>query len=112
MLLIERVAFDELTGSGDNFGGKTGAPVERFTTRAAFTFLRGGEAIQAGRLAGTQPMVATVRRSSETAALRTSETTKWQIRDVATGIAYNIRSVEPNRDKPRQYLDFLCESGT
>lgn len=112
MLLIERIAFDELIGSSDGFGGETQEPVERFTTRASFTFLRGGEAIQAGRLAGTQPMVATVRRSAETAALRTPETISWQIRDVASGIAYNIRSVEPNREKPRQYLDFLCESGT
>lgn len=112
MLLIERVAFDELDGTSDGFGGETLDPVERFTTRAKFTYLRGGEKIQAGRLSGTQTIVATVRRSASTSAIGTAGTTKWQLRDTAKGTTYNIRAVEPNRDKPRQYLDFVCESGT
>jgi hypothetical protein len=111
MHLIERVAFDELTGSSDGFGGETLDPVERFTTRAKFTYLRGGEKVQAGRLSGTQALVATVRKSASTAAIGTAGTTKWQLRDVSNGTAYNIRAVEPNRDRPRQYLDFICESG-
>ena len=109
--MIERVAFEELVGTEDGFGGKTLAPVERFTTRAKFTYLRGGEKVQAGRLSGTQTIVATVRKSAGTAAIGTAGTTKWQLRDNATNTAYNIRAVEPNRDKPRQYLDFICESG-
>ncbi|GAB5431287.1 MAG: hypothetical protein EpisKO_06570 [Epibacterium sp.] len=111
MRLIERVAFDELVGGGDSFGGKDSEPIERFATRAKFTFLRGGEKVQAGRLSGTQAIVATVRKSASTAAIGTAGTTKWQLRDVSNGTAYNIRAVEPNRDRPRQYLDFICESG-
>jgi hypothetical protein len=34
------------------------------------------------------------------------------MRDKRTGTVYNIRAIEPNRVKPRQYLDFLCESST
>jgi hypothetical protein len=34
------------------------------------------------------------------------------MRDKRTGTVYNIRAIEPNREKPRQYLDFLCESST
>ncbi|MBY5976726.1 head-tail adaptor protein [Phaeobacter italicus] len=111
MHLIERVAFDELDGTSDGLGGKTLLAVERFTTRAKFTFLRGGEKVQAGRLSGTQAIVATVRKSESTADIGTDGTTRWQLRDTASGTVYNIRAVEPNRDKPRQYLDFICESG-
>jgi hypothetical protein len=106
MRLIERVAFDLMLKSGDGFGGKTKTPDEQFVTRATFTFLRGGEEVQAGRLVGKQVIVATVRRSYD--ALRVKR--DWQMRDTRTGTAYNIRAIEPNRENPRQYLDFLCES--
>lgn len=112
MSLLERVAFDEIDGEGDEFGGGSPDPVERFRTRAAFLFLRGGEQILAGRLAGTQAIVVTVRAMSSTSMLSSKNTTKWQMRDLSTGIAYNVRSVQPNRDRPRQFLDILCESGT
>lgn len=111
MRMIERVAFDELVGGGDSFGGKDKEPIERFTTRAEFTYLRGGEKVQAGRLSGTQAIVATVRKSVSTAVIGADGTTRWQLRDIGKGTVYNIRAVEPNREKPRQYLDFICESG-
>lgn len=108
MRLIERVAFDKMLKSGDGFGGKTKTPNEQFVTRAAFIFLRGGEEIQAGRLVGKQAVVATVRRSADALLVKRG----WQMRDKRTGTVYNIRAIEPNRVKPREYLDFLCESST
>nr|WP_232272198.1 head-tail adaptor protein [Thiosulfatihalobacter marinus] len=107
-----RVGFEELVGTPDAVGGEVLAPEERFECWARFVFLRGGESVLAGRLAGRQVTVVTVRRSSTTAALTIATTTRWQIRDKTTDMVYNIRAVEPNREKPRQFLDFLCESKT
>ncbi|AHD09533.1 head-tail adaptor protein [Phaeobacter gallaeciensis] len=106
MLLTERVAFEELVGTDDGFGGKDWTPVERLRARAFFQFLRGGESVQAARLTGRQTIVATIRQSPPALAIKT----KWQMRDIGKGITYDIRAIEPNRDKPRQYLDIVCES--
>lgn len=107
MNLPERIAFDEyVQGEDSAFGGKKAAPIERFATRAGFVYLRGGEKVLSGRLAGVQTLVATVRASSLTRGVSTT----WRLRDLSKDVAYNIRAVEPNRRSPRLYLDFLCET--
>ncbi|SMP32170.1 head-tail adaptor protein [Shimia sagamensis] len=111
VLLRERISFEELVpGAESTLGNTQKTPTHRFYRRACFLFLRSGEGVLAGRLSGTQSIVMTVRRSAAVAAITTTQTTKWQIRDKTTDIVYNIKAVEPNREKPRQLIDFLCVS--
>ncbi len=103
--LIERVGFEEpLTGS-DGGGGTLNGFAERFTCRAAYIHLRGGESVLAARLAGQHSQVIRVRSSSQSRAV----TTDWRIVDKRTGTAFNIRDATPTAD--RAYVDFLCQSG-
>jgi SPP1 family predicted phage head-tail adaptor len=101
----DRVSFLASAGDPDGFGGETVETAERFSAWAKITYLRGGERVQAGRLAGTQTIVVTLRKSSDTARV----TPQWQLRDQASGTLYDIRAIEPNRDRPRRFLDLLCE---
>ncbi|MDX3929249.1 MAG: phage head closure protein [Shinella sp.] len=103
--LYHRVAFDkrETVDRGD--GVKVGSWVEQFSVRAGFTHLRGGESVMAGRLQGKHTQVITVRASSQTREVGAD----WRVRDVRSGIAFNIRDITPTND--RAWLDFLCESG-
>lgn len=83
--------------------------------RAHFRFLRGGEAVQAARLAGRQPIVVTVYRSSQTRQI----TEDWRMRDARngtydvdgnwTGPQYNIRTIVPTEDQ--QFLEITVEVG-
>lgn len=107
MRLPERVAFDEpILGAKDGFGGRNREFQEQFSTRAGFVFLRSGEKVQAGRLAGSHTIAATIRRSSSSLRIRSD----WQMRDRSSGEVYNVRSVEPNKKRPRLFLDVLCET--
>ena len=91
--MIERVALDAPDGADDGFGGKSDDWAEQFRTRAGFIFLRGGEKIQAGRLSGSQSVVATIRKSTRSEAIKGT----WRMRDLSTGRVYMVRSIEPNR---------------
>lgn len=107
--LYQRVAFDRPSKAGDGHGGTvTGwAPdSEAIKVRAHFRFLRGGEAVQAARLSGRQPIVVTIRSS----ALSRTISTDWRMRDTSTGAEYNIRSGPVPTDS-RQYLEFTVEGG-
>lgn len=105
MNFIEEIAFDSPTVSTDAAGGIETGWTEEFTTRAHFLYLRGGETIQAARLAGKQPVVATVRADTDTAQI----TTAWRMRDTARSVAYNVRSIVPTDD--RRFYELTCESG-
>lgn len=105
--LHERVAFEAYTSTDDGYGGQVQAWAEVFQTRARFQYLRGGESVQASRLAGNQVIVATIRNSSAAALVNT----EYRMRDVRSGKVYNVRNVEPNKDQPRQYIDVMAESG-
>jgi SPP1 family predicted phage head-tail adaptor len=76
------------------------------TVGARIKPLRGGEAVQAARLAGKQPLLITIRYSSATAAI----TTDWRARNARTGALYNIRSVM-NPDERKRFLDLEVEMG-
>ncbi|GGD30797.1 head-tail adaptor protein [Aureimonas glaciei] len=103
--LRERFAFDGPTEVDDGYGGVVAGFGEQFSVAARRQYLRGGEAVQAARLQGKQPVILTVRRSSQTEAI----TTQWRARDARTGEVFNIRSIEPSED--RSGFDILAEAG-
>lgn len=103
--LFERAAFDYPTSNDDGQGGREEGWTEAFVCAANFKYLRGGETVQAARLAGRQPVVVTIRQSS----LSREVTHEWRMRDTRRGDLYNIRSIVPSDD--RMYLELTCEKG-
>lgn len=103
--LTERVSFEQKGNAPDGYGGTTTAFVERFTCRAGFRHLRGGEAVLAGRLEGQHTLIIRVRASSLTEAV----TGDWRVRDVRTGKIYEIKDPEPETN--RMFISFTCQSG-
>ena len=95
----QRIAVD----NGD--GVFVGAWDDRFSARAGFIHLRGGEAVMSGRLAGRHPQVVFVRSSELSRAVRVD----WRIVDMRSGAVFNIRDVTPSDDG--LWIDFLCEEG-
>jgi head-tail adaptor len=110
-LLSERFEFAKRTDTstnsppGDGYGNFEGAFVTQFTSWARRRFLRGGEDVMAARLQGRQPVILTIRRSSQADLV----TTDWRATDARSGTVYNIRSVEFTED--RMWIDLLVEAG-
>ncbi|WP_337183852.1 head-tail adaptor protein [Shinella sp.] len=100
------VVFERPMKVPDGHGGRIDGWGEPVTADASFRFLRGGETVQAARLAGRQPVVVTVYDNSQTRAVRTS----WRMRDLRSGEVYNVRS-GPVPTDDRQDLEFTVESG-
>jgi head-tail adaptor len=100
------VVFEEPAKISDGHGGTVNGWGNPVTADAAFRFLRGGETVQAARLAGRQPIVVTVHDNSQTGAVNT----RWRMRDVRTGEVFNVRSGPVPTDN-RQYLEFTVEGG-
>ncbi len=89
----------------DGYGNPTVGEWEtQATVHAKFHYLRGGEEVMQGRLAGKQPAIITVRQNAATRAL----TTDWRI--MKGGEAWNIRSIT-DPDGRRAWLEILAESG-
>ena len=113
--LYQAVAFDKPVQQSDGQGGTINGWEQQFECRAHYRYLRGGESVQAARLEGRQPLIITVRSSSETQQVQTD----WRIRDVRTGefdvngdwtgVVYQIKAVNPTDD--RRFLEILAESG-
>jgi head-tail adaptor len=106
--LHERVAFDALVRGSDGYGGEKlgwADPAAAFKTVARFRYLRGGETVQAARLRGRQPVVATIRNCAAARAI----TTEHRMRDLVTGKEFNIRAIIETED--RRYLEITAESG-
>lgn len=103
--LSERVAFASETSAADDYGNEVSGYTDQFTVWAGIRFLRGTEPVIAQRLQGVQPVIITVRASSDTNQVDTS----WRARDVRSGTVFNIRSVTPT-DEPG-WIDFLTEAG-
>jgi SPP1 family predicted phage head-tail adaptor len=107
--LDRRIAFDAPVVGDDGHGGEVNgwtSDDDAVKVSAHIRYLRGGETVQAERLAGRQPAVITVRRSSQTRLIDTS----WRVRDAQSGDIYNIRS-GPVPSDDRLYLEFTVESG-
>lgn len=103
--LFYRVAFDERTTADRGDGVLVDNWQERFSVRAGYIHLRGGEAVQAARLAGRHTQVIFVRASEQTKAVRTD----WRVRDVRSGEIFNVLQAVPTVD--RRWIDFTCQSG-
>jgi len=102
--LRDRITFEERRDQADDgFGNVLTAFEEQFTVWARKQYLRGGENVMASRLEGNQPVVITVRRSSDTLRI----TTDWRARQGDDVL--NIRSVTPAES--RDAIDLLCERG-
>lgn len=89
----------------DADGVQAGWEDATYTCRARIRYLRGGEAVIAGRLAGRQPVVVTIRRSVGADAVGED----WRLRDLRRSVTYNIRSIVPTED--RAWLEITAESG-
>lgn len=103
--LRERFAFDKRAESSDGAGNTVADFAWQFTRSASRDFLRGGETVMASRLEGRQPVIIAVRADSATRLV----TADWRCRDMNSGEAFNIRSVQPSSD--RSMIEFLCEKG-
>lgn len=105
--LRERIAFEQREFQSDGYGNQqSGTWTEEFRCAARITPSRGAETIQAARLAGKNPVVITVRASSQTSQVRT----EWRARDTRSGVIYNIRSIV-NPDEEKIFYDMECDSG-
>jgi SPP1 family predicted phage head-tail adaptor len=104
--LREIVAFDQRALQSDGYGNSQADWVERFRAAARIKPARGGETIQAARLAGSQPVVITVRSSSNMRMVKS----EWRARDVRSGTIYNIRSIV-NPDEKDKFIDMECDAG-
>ncbi|PLU37995.1 hypothetical protein BMJ27_07485 [Sinorhizobium medicae] len=90
----------------DGYGNEIAGPFEtQATVHAKFHYLRGGEEVFAGRLAGKQPAIVTVRQNAATRAL----TPSWRI-VTSDGEEWNIRSIT-DPDGRRAWLEILAEKG-
>ncbi len=78
---------------------------ERFEDSLRVTYLRGGEDVIAGRLAGRNVVVLRVRSGASATAV----TEAWRIKDKNTGRAFNIRSII--HSEGGGWIDFTCETG-
>ena len=104
--LDRRVSFDEPSPGSDGQGGQEdGWAADRHSCWAGFRYLRGGETVIQARLAGTQVIVAKIRKNASAKAI----TNGWRMRDTREGVAYNVRSIIPSDD--RAFYEITCESG-
>lgn len=104
-----RVAFDAPRAFANGQGGTRRDWVESCRCQAAIRWLRGGETVMQGRLAGRQPAVVTVDRSPATRAIGTD----WRMRLIEGGQAgeqvFAIRAIVPSDDWAE--VELTCESG-
>lgn len=103
--IYHAVALDAPGNTDDGYGGTVDGWTEQFTARAGIMYLKGGEAVQAARLTGTQSAIVTLRASAASRAVKTT----WRLRDTRLSRVYNVREVKITDD--RKYVELLCESG-
>src|SRR5262245_19554970 len=105
-----RVTFSQPNSTTDEYGNVTTGWVDRFTVAANITPRLGGETVEAARLAGRQPVVIRVRRSTDTAQVRSD----WKATNTNDGTEYNIRTaVDPFQGSPDhgKWMELLAEAG-
>lgn len=109
--LREPLAFDAPVQSSDGSGGVKTGWQESFKRRGHVRYLRGGEAVQAARLASKQPAVFTIRADAQTKLMDAS----WRLRDLreqaisASRGIFNITAIVHSED--RLWLEITAESG-
>lgn len=102
--LKERIRFEgrQVDAAGDRTGDWAVIDADRVSMAAAYTVLRGTEAVMGERLQGRQPVVITVRSCL---AVRQIDTT-WRAVDERTAMVYGINAVNPY--PTRDFIDFLA----
>lgn len=103
--LDRRVTLEKPTATPDGMGGTEAGWETVAEVGAGFRYLRGTEAVMAGRLQGRLTAVVTIKRSPTTAAV----TTDWRLSEGTPATIWNVRSVIPSDD--RDFLELTCESG-
>jgi head-tail adaptor len=107
--LRHRVTFAMRNSIEDEFGNVSSGWSDQFTLSASITPRLGGEAIEAARLAGRQPVIIRVRQSPQTRAIATD----WKATS-EDGKTYNIRTAVDPLDGENQHglwIDMLAETG-
>ena len=105
-----RLKFSERDTTEDEYGNVSTGWLERFTVSANITAKVGGEAVDAARLAGRQPVVLTVRRSTDTRKV----TTGWKATEVENGTEFNIRpAIDPFVGDSQHgiWIEMIAETG-
>ena len=82
------------------------APENAYECRGHIRYLRQGETVQAARLRGQQPVVVTIRNCAAAREI----TSRWRMRDLRRGIAFNVKGV-PVESDDRDWLQVTAESG-
>ena len=104
-----RVTFAERDNVSDEWGNVSTGWTDRFTVSANIIAKLGGEAVDAARLAGRQPVVIRVRKTPDTSLI----TTDWKATDHA-GHEYNIRTaVDPMIGDSQHgfWIEMIAETG-
>lgn len=104
--LRERLTFSKRVVASDGYGNEVTTWDAQFTVSARVLPLKGGEAVQAARLAGTQPVILSVRYSSLSILIGVD----WKAADARSGVEYNLKSIM-NTDEKKIMLDILATSG-
>jgi head-tail adaptor len=105
-----RMTFAERDSTEDEYGNASSGWVDRFTVSANITAKVGGEAVDAARLTGRQPVILTVRRSADTRAI----TTDWKATELESGREFNIRTaIDPfiGDSGHGLWIEMLAEAG-
>lgn len=103
--LREVVELQNYVEVDDGYGGVIQTWETEITAPARIRTLKGGETVIAGRLAGTQTLVITVRYQPD----MEDVTPAWRARNARSGTMYNIRSVTV--DERKAFVDLLVEAG-
>lgn len=106
--LRERVSFEKRGTTDDGYGGTIGSD---WTQQFAGVSARirphpGREQVLQARLAGIQPVIITVRYSSQTKQIEPD----WRARDERSGVIYAIKSID-NRDERKRYFEITAVAG-
>lgn len=100
-----RFAVEKPVAQANGQGGTVQGWAVQHQCWAAVMYLRGGEVVQAARLAGRQPAVITIRQCQAVSGI----SPEWRLRDLRSGGIWNIRAVVPTDD--RAGYEMTCESG-
>ena len=103
-----KLAFQKRAASDDGFGTiVTGDFETQFFEYAELTPRFGGEAVTAGRLAGTQPYTVKVRQCNATRGVDAT----WRAMNARSGEIYSIVSPATDETQKGAYLEFLAVAG-
>lgn len=104
--LDHRLQFQKRQDRSDGAGNTLAAWVTQFDQAANLRPLRGGEGVLGARLEGRRPVIITIRRSVQAAAI----THEWQAVDLRDGRVYQIKE-PPRLNGDRDGFEMLSEEG-